>query len=120
MVLPANIILIFLLTKKKKRYLAASLFCLIFVWIGYNNIFLPLSGVQPGSKREMLSVPFQQTARYINCYPDEVTQEEKNAIDKVLDYEHIADNYNPEASDQVKNTFNENATNEELKNYFRV
>lgn len=118
MVLPANIILIFLLTKK--IYLAASLFCLIFVWIGYNNIFLSLSGVQPGSKREMLSVPFQQTARYINCYPDEVTQEEKNAIDKVLDYEHIADNYNPEVSDQVKNTFNENATNEELKNYFRV
>ncbi len=120
MVLPANIILVFLLRKKKKIYLAGSLFCLIFVWICYNSVFLPLSDVQPGSKREMLSVPFQQTARYISSYPDEVTQEEKNAIAKVLDYEHIAANYNPEVSDQVKNTFNEHATNEELKNYFRV
>ena len=32
----------------------------------------------------MLSVPFQQTARYIKEYSDEVTEKEKEVIDRVL------------------------------------
>ena len=30
------------------------------------------AGVEPGSVKEMLSVPFQQTARYLKEYPDDV------------------------------------------------
>ena len=120
MVLPANILLMFLVAEKRKRYVLESLICILVIWYGYNNIFLPMSNVEPGSKREMLSVPFQQTARYIQYYPDEITEHERKAISKVLDYTTISNEYNPELSDPVKNTYNEEATPEDLQNYFKV
>ena len=53
------------------------------------HLVFPALGYTPGSRREMLSVPFQQTARYIRDYPDEVTEAEKETINKVLNYETI-------------------------------
>ena len=53
----------------------------------------------------MLSVPFQQTARYLREYPDDVTASEKKAINRILDYDVLAEKYNPELSDPVKITF---------------
>lgn len=52
--------------------------------------------------QEMLSVPFQQTARFVKQYPDEVTPDEEEAIDTVLIYETLADRYEPYMSDAVK------------------
>lgn len=76
--------------------------------------------VEAGSIREALSLPFQQTARYINKYGNEVTEEEKKAISKILDYETIEESYNPLLSDPVKDTFNEETTRNDLKDYFIV
>lgn len=75
--------------------------------------------IEPGSIREALSLPFQQTARYALEYGNEIT-EEAAVISNILDYEHLAENYNPRISDPVKRTFNKNATREELKQYFVV
>lgn len=77
------------------------------VWFIWGNIVLPLNGVKEGSIREMLSIPFQQTARYVQEYADEVTEEERMAIDTVLDYEQIKANYCSYGSDYVKNTYKE-------------
>lgn len=49
-----------------------------------------------------------------------MTEEEKKAISKILDYEIIEESYNPLLSDPVKDTFNEEATRGDLKNYFIV
>ena len=67
----------------------------------------------------MLSIPFQQTARYIKEYPDEVTLKEKNVINAVLSYDGIKENYNPEISDFVKNTFREESE-DKLSEYFKI
>lgn len=75
---------------------------------------------EPGSIKEALSFPFQQTARYVLERGDEVTDEEEEAIRAVLDYDHLAENYMPERSDPVKRTYNNNATKEELLQYFAV
>lgn len=72
------------------------------------------------SIREMLSIPFQQTARYVKYYSDEVTEEERAAIDKILIYDTLAERYDPRLSDKVKNEYNRYATNEDLKEYFIV
>ena len=37
----------------------------------------------------MLSIPFQQTARYVKEHGKEVTKEEKMTINKVLNYDTI-------------------------------
>lgn len=84
----------------------------------YSNIVLPVAGIPDGSVREMLSVPFQQTARYVKFHSDEVTEEERHAIEAVLDYDNLADIYGGNLSDPVKNTYNKFATSEELKIYF--
>lgn len=72
------------------------------------------------SLREALSLPFQQTARYVNQYADELTDEEIQAIDKVLQYEGLAEAYNPMISDTVKARFVSAATYKEILEYFKV
>ncbi len=74
----------------------------------------------PGAVRESLSLPFQQTARYVSTYPEDVTPEEAEAIAAVLDYEHLAQLYDPAISDPVKATFNAEATGEDLLRYLRA
>ena len=68
----------------------------------------------------MLSIPFQQTARYVKTYNNEVTDKEKKAIDKILNYDTLASRYKVDISDPVKNEFNRYYKKEELNEYFRV
>lgn len=72
------------------------------------------------SVRMALSMPMQQTARYVKEFGDEVTEEEKAAISAVLDYENLAENYDPMLSDPVMLTFKYSPTGEELKAYLSV
>ena len=81
-----------------------------------NGIYDPV----PGSIREALSIPFQQTARYAAQHGDEVTEKEKAAINKLLPYDKLAELYNPYISDPVKNRYNDDATREDLKEYLKV
>ncbi len=116
-VLVSIVMLVFL---KPKKQILAYIALLIAFNTGYNNILMPALEVSPGSVREMLSVPFQQTAYYVNKYENEVTPEEKQAISKILDYDVILSSYETDRSDAVKDTFNKYAATEDLKNYFIV
>lgn len=88
--------------------------------IGYNKVLLPHFEIANTSIREMLSVPFQQTARHVKYYEKDLTEEDKQKIDKVLGYKDLASRYEEDLSDQVKNKFNKYTTDEELKEYFGV
>ena len=94
------------------------------VVVGFNILFfhliLPICNITPGSIREMLSVPFQQTARYVKEHDAEVTGEEREAIDAVLNYDNLAEFYLPDRSDAVKYTYNEDSTKSDLLRYFKV
>lgn len=72
------------------------------------------------NRREMLSLPFQHTARFAKYYNNEVSSNDKQVINKVLDYDSIRKNYDPYRSDIVKATHNEDATSQEMKEYFTV
>ena len=88
------------------------------VWEVYQKAILPMAGVKPGGKQEMLSIPFQQTARYVKYYGNDVSTEEEKVIRKVLDYDTIGKNYDPDLSDPVKNTYKQK--DEYLKDYFNI
>lgn len=76
---------------------------LVLIINGAFNFFVHnIMGVPKGEIAEALSIPFQQTARYVSEYSDEVTDEEKAAIDLVLPYDKIAESYDPELSDPIK------------------
>ncbi len=110
---------VFIKRIKKRNFLMVSMAAgIALMWI-YSNCLLPWLGVQPGSKAEMLSIPFQQTALYVKNHGDEVTEEEKAVIESVLDYDKLADNYTNWISDPVKGTY-KNKSGEDLKQYFKV
>lgn len=113
------LIIAFVCRKLRKVALAYGGFVLLFS-ILFFHILLPALYITPGSTREMLSVPFQQTARYVLCHEKEITAEEKSAIDAVLDYDSLAEKYDPNKSDNVKSTFHEDASKEDLIRYFRA
>lgn len=105
--------------RKKIKLILIFLVIIIFNY-SYNNIILPYFKITPTSVREMLSIPFQQTARYVKYHDREVTKEEKKAIDKLLNYDTLAKRYKSDISDPVKNEFNRYYKKEDLNKYFRV
>ena len=108
-------------------YLKKSWKQLLIVFVGiisfnsiFNNIILPYYKITGGSIRETLSIPFQQTARYVKYYDNEISEEDKKIIDRILTYDTLAKRYDPTISDPVKNVYNKYTTNEELFDYFKV
>ena len=102
--------------RKNMLLISSGILCLTTI---YSQIILPSFQITPSSRREILSVPFQQTARYIRDAKSDVSIEEKQAISRILSYNQLADKYNPNLADPVKNTFNEFATKSDMKQYFR-
>ena len=113
----ASIVGFICICKGNRKKCVAVLAGLVIFWQVYNSM-LPGLGVTPGGKQEMLSIPFQQTARYVKEHKNEVTKEEKAVINKVLDYKTIGKNYDPNLSDPVKNTYK--GKDEYLSEYFKV
>lgn len=99
----------------------AIIFSFSFVlYFSFTKILVPFLGISDGSIREALSIPFQQTARYVKYHENDLTTEEKRIIDKVLDYKDLKERYDPELADDVKNKYNKYTTSEDLKKYFGV
>lgn len=103
----------------RKRILVTTLLIIV-LYQGYNFVLENIFRITPASIREALSIPFQQTARYVKEHEDEVTEYEKNVIDNILDYEALPKVYRPTVSDFVKNTYNKDATTDDLLEYFKV
>lgn len=111
--------LLFLYRKYWKRWFVYIVLTVL-IQFGFSNIILPAAEIANGSIREALSIPFQQTARYIQRHGDEVTEQEREAINAVLQYDVLAEIYSSDISDPVKGTFRIDTDNEKLINYFKV
>ena len=74
--------------------------------------------VQPTGYREALSIPFQQTARYVRDHSDDITPEEYGIIDENLMMDTLASRYDPRISDPVKNGYEGDKSG--LAGYFKV
>ena len=119
--------LIFLLWKEKKKMLClvgTFLITIVVFKVGITGLLFSTLGIGGGSAGEMFSVPFQQTARYIKEYRDEITPEEEKIILRVLNtgrtLDEIADLYVPHRADMVKSRYNSKSTGTDLKNYALV
>lgn len=109
-------------SKGKKDCMRAAVFLLVPV-LAANLLTVAITAcydIERGSIREALSLPFQQTARYLLERGHEVTAEEEEAIRAILDYDHLAERYNPLISDPVKETYKNTATTRELLRYLVV
>ena len=111
---------IIIFNKKYRKSLLLILIIFISFYVSFDKVLLPSLKITSGSIREVLSIPFQQTARLVKEYPESFTKEEKEVVDDILDFDTLADRYEPEKSDAVKNEYAPETTTEELKEYFRV
>jgi hypothetical protein len=110
----------------KYKVKIVAFICVFFVCNSLFNYFvIERNGIATSSKKEMLSVPFQQTANYVRLYGDDVEKNEKEIIDSVLDYEQIGTIYNSSLADPVKETYKGDKLSQDeekkvLKEYFGV
>ena len=118
-ILPSLAGLLFLFKQHRKKIIG-SIFLLILIYSGFLNVYLPRMNISQGKVQDLFSIPFQQTARYLKTYPFEVTDQEMESIDRILQYEKIAESYNPEISDPVKSLYRQDATLNDFAAYFRA
>ena len=114
-----GLVVLAVICRGRKRAAAAGMAVACFALsFALSNVLLPSLGISPSSTREVLSVPFQQTARYLVEHPNDVTDEEREAIDAVLGFDGLADSYYALMSDPVKDRYNKYTTSSQLKAYF--
>ena len=103
-----------------KKRLGIIFGCSLGLYIIITKLMIPSMGISEGSIREILSLPFQQTARYVRDHEENVTKEEREVIDHILGYDDLAERYIPTKADPVKNEFKKETTSDDLKDYFQI
>lgn len=112
--------LCFLITYRTVRRQIVAIFSFALgAFLLYNSVLLPALHVRSGESREMFSIPFQQTARYLLQYPDDVSQDELDKLSGVINLSTIS-NYDPRLSDPIKDYSKPNPTKAEYLNYFKT
>lgn len=109
-------------------YRRSALVCMVqaalsvmLMWVLLPQLIFPVFDVIPGGKQEALGLLFQQTARYVVDYPDDVSQQERDAIDAVIGFDDLATRYNWQNADPVKFWYRyDTVTDSDIRNYFKV
>lgn len=121
--IPQLIVLILLVGKKTlhlRLYLCSSAIIMLVIFKLVTGPLMSVLGVVPGSVREVLSVPFQQTARFMKLRSDEVSKEEFETINQVLPASQLGRRYSPDNADPIKDQFRVKSTKKDLIEYFKV
>lgn len=118
MVIPPILCLIFIEKHRYCKQFTIVLLAILFVYVGFNKIALPLLHVAPTEESEALSLPAQQTARYLRVYPNDVTAKEKKSLAETFNNpSRLGKLYDPNISDPVKYCIKHDAN---LKKYMQV
>lgn len=103
-----------------ESFLVQGLLSLVVVMVLFPLVAFPTLNILPGGTQETLGPLFQQTARCVHDYPDDVTPEEEAAIRAVLDYDKLADQYQFDFEDSVKYRYDLEATRADLLRYLQA
>lgn len=123
---------LFIIVKRDKKILfgGASAAAFIMIYLINNMLYPALGVVNIKVKEDTYCIMFQQTAKYGQDYPEDVTDEEREFLNRMFDYDELVTVYNPQLADWVKNCLkiceatSADGTNAEFaavkKEYFRV
>lgn len=113
---------VFLYRKCWKMYAAGAIVCLLLMF-AVNNIYKPLHHIATGAHTgDMLSIPLQQTGRYLTIHLDDVTEEESEILQEmfIVPLEEISQWYAPRYADMMEMVLKPNLDSDHLKAYFKV
>ncbi len=107
--------------KYRNIFLFGIITCLSCIFL-ISGIYVKLENIPKGSIKETLSIPLQQTARYVREHYEEMTPKEINGLQTVftVDIEQLAELYNPEFADPIKYVFITTPCTNDLKSYFSI
>lgn len=117
-VFPALLALILAVTDRRKQLCAVCALALVGNYAA-NTLVIDALQLTPVNQVEALSIPLQQIARYVTYHEDELTEEEKHTINRVVLYDGIPERYNPEISDPIKDRYR-NTNEEEWTNFWQL
>ncbi len=119
LILMFSFLFILIAAKGYRKQILILMLCVLVSHVGFGKVWIALK-ITPPSERVMYSVMYQQTARYVATYPDEVTEEEKEAISGVLNYDKLAAKFNNKTVDRVLWLNNPDATKEDRSRYMKT
>lgn len=119
-VLPALVCLVLAVKKLDRIKVLAIAVTVLLIFECATRIIYPALGIGKTSVSETIGFMFQQTARYVNTYPDEVTEEEKSVLVKNFQNYDIFDNYDPTINDPVKIYYNHSMPKEYFSTWFNM
>ncbi len=114
-VLPALLLLAIWLRGVSRRRVGLVMLVTLIAYEGTMRVLYPALDMGGIPVSESLSIPFQQTARYVCEHGNEVTEQEREVLEKTFGYENLF-GYNPVISDPVKIRYR----GAELGEYFKV
>lgn len=110
MYLSALILLCLVSKKELRRFAVVSCLALVALHGVVNWAIYPAVGIESPDEKENYSFFYQLTGYYCSNHPDWVTEEEKEIISQVLDYDTVLTKYDPKVADFIKGTYHaENA-----------
>lgn len=106
---------------KKKMILLCTVILPLALYIGSSTAMTVGLSAERVNFGKMLSIPFQQTARYVKLYGNELTVEERGVIEGVLtDVDLVAEKYDPDISDPICGLYLRDSGRTNLASYFKV
>lgn len=91
------------LIKRKSAFIATAFITLVLSALANNVLYPNLGVINLETKEDTYCIMYQQTAKYLRVYPDDVTEEERQILSTLFDYEQLPKVYNPKLADLVKN-----------------
>ena len=122
-VFPTNICLLikFIIKNKIDRKIIKSFFCIIpIVFFFISEAFFDLYYVKT-SYLEAMAIPIQTISRYSRYHQNDISKEELDDINGIIDFKKAGEEYEPKIVDKVRNNYaNYYATNKEIKDFFKT
>ena len=118
-----GLMIYFIFRGKKRKKIEVALYCVlpIVLFLILNQSLTMAFHAETFNSKEMLSIPFQQTARVIRDYKNEVSKQEWEILGAVLEDEKtLGELYDPNISDPVKRQFRSEATIGEIAAYLSL
>ncbi|MCD7802160.1 MAG: DUF6020 family protein [Clostridiales bacterium] len=123
LVVPASLLLILVVNKGFRRFAVMLLVGACSLVYLHNNVLAPAVGVTSITDRAKLYMTFQIVGRYAQEYPDDLTEEEEDALLAVFNVEELSELgevYNPQLVDPVKSYYRSSSTEEQINAYLDV
>lgn len=108
-----------LFSKYNRKVIAISNVLIIIVYFVIKGPVFDYFGVQTTTSSEAYSIPLQQISRVIVSGAN-IEKNDYKYLDKVIDMEHISEEYNPTISDSIKRLVNNKELSKNKLKFFQV